>query len=175
MRGQIWNSPFHAQIRSPCALGQTVKTKMKCQIIFSGSTLFAKINKTKLCSGPATSVHSFIVLTIIMQRLDRSQIVGVDVIMYKFNTPTNITKCAQNIGCTCSMCEQSSRTKFEYKGILNAGVIGYTNQTPPPNYFGWINCLSSTSLKMRNHLSNVHKIEGAHAQCMNNHFAKFEY
>ena len=24
-------------------------------------------------------------------------------------------------------------------------------------------------------LSNVHKIEGAHLQCVNNHYAKFEY
>ena len=27
---------------------------------------------------------------------------------------------------------------------------------------------------MRKYLSNVHKIEGAHLQCMNNHQAKFE-
>ena len=32
---------------------------------------------------------------------------SVDVIMAKFNTPKYIIKCAQNIGCTCSMCEQS--------------------------------------------------------------------
>ena len=32
---------------------------------------------------------------------------GVDVIMSKFNFPKNIMKCAQNIGCTCSICEQS--------------------------------------------------------------------
>ena len=32
---------------------------------------------------------------------------GVDVKMPKFNTPKNIIKCAQNIGCTCSICEQS--------------------------------------------------------------------
>ena len=28
---------------------------------------------------------------------------------------------------------------------------------------------------MRKYLSNVHKMEGAHLQCMNNHQAKFEY
>ena len=29
---------------------------------------------------------------------------GVDVILSKFNPPKNIIKCAQNTGCTCSMC-----------------------------------------------------------------------
>ena len=28
---------------------------------------------------------------------------------------------------------------------------------------------------MRKYLSNEHKIEGAHLQCVNNHYAKFEY
>ena len=28
---------------------------------------------------------------------------------------------------------------------------------------------------MRKYLSNVHKMEGAHLQCMNNHYGKFEY
>ena len=28
---------------------------------------------------------------------------------------------------------------------------------------------------MRKYLSNVHKVRGAHLQCMNNHYAKFEY
>ena len=32
---------------------------------------------------------------------------GEDVIMSKLNTPIYIIKCAQNIGVTCSMCEQS--------------------------------------------------------------------
>ena len=31
------------------------------------------------------------------------------------------------------------------------------------------------ALKIRKYLSNVHKIEGAYVQCMNNHYAKFEY
>ena len=29
--------------------------------------------------------------------------------------------------------------------------------------------------KMRKYLSNVHKVGGAHFQCVNNHYAKFEY
>ena len=32
---------------------------------------------------------------------------GVDAIMHKFNTPKYVIKCAQNIGCTSSMCEQA--------------------------------------------------------------------
>ena len=29
--------------------------------------------------------------------------------------------------------------------------------------------------KMRKDLSNVHKMEGAHLHCVNNHYGKFEY
>ena len=37
-------------------------------------------------------------------------------------------------------------------------------------------CLSSTPLKKkRKYLSNVYKIGGAHLQCVNNHYAKFQY
>ena len=36
-------------------------------------------------------------------------------------------------------------------------------------------CLSSTALKTRKYLLNVHKMGGAHHQCVNNHYAKFEY
>ena len=45
----------------------------------------------------------------------------------------------------------------------------------PPTHFGWKQSLSSTPVKMRKYLSNVHKIEGAHLQCVNNPYAKFEY
>ena len=51
-------------------------------------------------------------------------------IMSKFDTLEIIIKCAQNIGCTCSMCKQSYRTKFDYEGMKTAGVTDYTNQTP---------------------------------------------
>ena len=44
-----------------------------------------------------------------------------------------------------------------------------------PKHFGWKKCLSSTALKIRNYLANVHKIDGAHVQYMNKHYAKFEY
>ena len=31
------------------------------------------------------------------------------------------------------------------------------------------------TIKMSKYLSNVHKMVGAHLQCVNNHYAKFEY
>ena len=55
-----------------------------------------------------------------------------------------------------------------------AGVTDFKYQTPS-KLFGWKKCLSSTALKIRKYLSNVHKIKGAHVQCMNNRYAKFEY
>ena len=64
--------------------------------------------------------------------------------------------------------------KFEYKGMKTVGVTDYTNLTPPM-HFGRKKCLSSTPVKMRKFLSNVHKIGGSHHQCVNNHYAKFEY
>ena len=39
----------------------------------------------------------------------------------------------------------------------------------------WEKCLSSTALKIRKYLLNVHKMRGAHPQCVNNHYTKFEY
>ena len=62
--------------------------------------------------------------------------------------------------------------KFEYKGMKTVRVTDYTNLTPPM-HFGRKKCLSSTPVKMRKYLSNVHKIGGAHFQCVNNHYAKF--
>ena len=32
-----------------------------------------------------------------------------------------------------------------------------------------------TSLKMRKYFTNVHKMGGVHVQCVNSHYAKFEY
>ena len=52
-----------------------------------------------------------------------------------------------------------------------AGVTDDTNH----KHFGWIKYLSPTYLKMRKYLPNVHNIGGVHVQCMNNHYAKFEY
>ena len=64
-------------------------------------------------------------------------------------------------------------TKFEYKGIKTAWVN--ITQTRHPKHFGWEQCLSSTALKIRKYLLNVHKMGGEHHQCVNNHYEKFEY
>ena len=57
---------------------------------------------------------------------------------------------------------------------INVGVTDYTKPMYPlPISDG--KCLSSTPVKMSKCLSYVHKIEGAHFQCVNNHYAKFEY
>ena len=63
---------------------------------------------------------------------------------------------------------------YAFKGKKTVAVTDYTNQTPP-THFRWKKCLSSTPVKLWKYLSNVHKIRGAHFQCMNNHHAKFEY
>ena len=59
-------------------------------------------------------------------------------------------------------------------GMKTLGVADYTNNTRSKN-FGWKKVLSSTPLKIRQYLSNIHKIGGAHLKCWNNHYAKFEY
>ena len=71
-------------------------------------------------------------------------------------------------------CKNNHCAKFEYKGMKTVGVTDYTNQTSPM-HFGWKKCLSSTSVKMLKYLLNVHKIGGVHLQCVNSHYAKFEY
>ena len=57
------------------------------------------------------------------------------------------------------------------------GVTDYTNLVP-------LKCcgqkdgkkfLSSTSIKNKKKMKQFHKIGGAHLQCVNNHYAKFEY
>ena len=63
--------------------------------------------------------------------------------------------------------------KFEYNGVKTIGVTDYTNSHPLRILDG--KNLSSTPVKMRKYLPNVHKIKGAHFQCVINHYAKFEY
>ena len=64
-------------------------------------------------------------------------------------------------------CVNNYYAKFEYKGMKTIRVTDYTNLTSP-SHFEWTKCLSSTPLKMRKYLSNVHKIAGVHLQCINN-------
>ena len=64
--------------------------------------------------------------------------------------------------------------KFEYKGINSVGVTDYTNRHPL-SIWNEEKMSKFNSLKIKRIFSNVIKIEGAHVQCMNNHYAKFEY
>ena len=63
--------------------------------------------------------------------------------------------------------------KFEYKRMKTAGVIYCINQTPLRISDRKKFYVQHPS-KMRKYLSNVHKIGGAHLQCVNNHYAKIE-
>ena len=55
------------------------------------------------------------------------------------------------------------------------GVTDNTNQKPS-KHFQRKKCLSLRTPKNENKYSrNVHNIGGAHLQCVNNHYAKFEY
>ena len=51
------------------------------------------------------------------------------------------------------------------------GVTDYTKYAPPKN-FGWKNVQHPS--RIRKYLLKAHKIGGAHLQCVNNNYAKFE-
>ena len=69
-----------------------------------------------------------------------------------------------------SMCVQSLYAKFEYKRMKLFELHIAKSRHLLALSMG-IKCLCSTSLK----ISNVKKIGGAHPQCVNNHYATFEY
>ena len=58
------------------------------------------------------------------------------------------------------------------------GVTDYTTLAPL-KCCGWMDrqekCLVQHSSEIRKKMKQFHKIEGAHLQCVNNHYAKFEY
>ena len=68
------------------------------------------------------------------------------------------------------MCEQSSHTTCEYEGMKTAG------DKPDTPYAFRMEKMSQVQHppKMKKYLSNVHEMVGAHLQCVNNHYAKFE-
>ena len=71
-------------------------------------------------------------------------------------------------------CVNNHYAKYENKRMKTFGVTDYTNQTPPTP-FRWKKCLKfNIRQKWKRYLSNVHKMEGAHLQCVNNHYAEFE-
>ena len=71
------------------------------------------------------------------------------------------------------MCEKPS-CQFEYNGMKTAGVK-ITQTRHPLSISVRIKCLSSTPLKNKKILIKCSQIGGAHLQCVNNHYAKFEY
>ena len=86
----------------------------------------------------------------------------------------NIIKCAQNKGCTHVQYVNNHKVlslNMKDLKLLESQIT----QTRHPLVFQMDKISSSTGVKIRKYLSNVHKIEGAHVQCMNNHYAKFEY
>ena len=68
-------------------------------------------------------------------------------------------------------CVNNHFAKFEYKGMKTIG--SYRLHKPDTPYAFGMEKISkvNTPKKLRKYLSNVHKIEGAHLQCLNNHYA----
>ena len=58
--------------------------------------------------------------------------------------------------------------------MKTVGATDYTNETHPKAFQMENNVQVQHPSKIRKYLSNVHKKEGAHLQCENNHYAKFE-
>ena len=76
---------------------------------------------------------------------------------------------------TCAFIKQDQTLLWPLSSV-NIGVTDYTNQTPYKlKQLGCIKFLSTTDLEIRKYLSNAHKLESAHVQYVNNHYAKFEY
>ena len=84
-----------------------------------------------------------------------------------------IMKHAQNRRCTSSICEQSFGKVWMKR---NKNFWSYRlHKLGIPKMLHTAKCLRSTPLKNEKKIWNVHKIEGAHLQYVNNHLAKFEW
>ena len=70
-------------------------------------------------------------------------------------------------------CVNNRYSKFQFKGMKTLGVTDYKNQTQS-KHFGQKIVQVQHPAKMRKYSRNVHKIKGAHLQCMNNNYTKFE-
>ena len=63
--------------------------------------------------------------------------------------------------------------KFQYKGMEIVGVTDYPNQTTSEHF---MKIKSKFKIPKMTKISlNVYKILGTHLQCVNNHYAKFQY
>ena len=76
------------------------------------------------------------------------------------------------IGGAHAQCMNNYYTKFKYYGMQIVGVTEYTKQTPSKHFTEKNSKLKTP--KMKKNSWNVYKIGGAHVQCVNNHYAKFE-
>ena len=75
----------------------------------------------------------------------------------------NIYQMCTKMGDAYFQCVNNHYAKFEYKVMNTVGVTDYTNKA------GWKK-MSKFSTRQKNKLWNVHKINGAHIQGVNNHF-----
>ena len=118
---------------------------------------------------------------------------GVDIIILsKFNTPKNIIIKVQKYGDAFSesssilsnvhkregaylQCVNNHYAEFEYKVMKTIGVQITKDRHPQAFQMKKMSYQFNTPQKKRKYLSIMHKIVFAHLQCVNNHYAKFEY
>ena len=95
------------------------------------------------------------------------------------------TRNVYRIGGAYLQCMNNHYTKFQYKGMKIVGVTDYTNLTHPTHfghktdtpYAFWMEKMSkfNTRTKCENIYQMCTKLRDAQLQCVNNHYAKFEY
>ena len=69
-------------------------------------------------------------------------------------------------------CTNNNSEKFGYKGTKTVGVTEYKTQTQSKRFEQKMTKFKTIKMKK---LGNVHKMGGAHLQCVNFHYAKIEY
>ena len=62
-----------------------------------------------------------------------------------------------------------------YEKFENKGMKSYRLHKPDTPYAFGMEKMSKFNTRKKYYLSNVLRIGGAHLQCVNNHYAKFEY
>ena len=95
-----------------------------------------------------------------------------------FQKYNKILSNVHKIGGTHLQCVNTHYAKFEYKEMKTVEVADYTQITQCKHSKGGVHIIMSTFKHFQKYnkiLSNMHKIGGTHLQCVNNHYAKFEY
>ena len=72
-------------------------------------------------------------------------------------------------------CVDNYYAKFEYKGINSLGSSRLLKLGTPSVSEGNNVYVQHPSTFLKKYLLNVHKIRASHLQCVNNHYAKFEF